>query len=336
MQGGTRILEHQEVKMWIIMAVIIGMAFGGAIILNEILTEDEEKTGPITIVDDLDRTVTLDDTADRIVSLSSSNTEILFAIDAGDKVVGRDEYSDYPEEALDIPTVGGFSTPNIEKILGVDPDLIIADPIAQDAIFSIENTITTLYFESKSVDDLLSVIDKIGSVTGKESEAENLIDDMQTRMEAITDITDDFTSAEKPSVYIEVFEGLWTVGSSSHINNLISMAGGINIFDDQDDDYFIANEEVIIDRKPDVIVLYGEMGSYAATIDEVKNRGWGVIPAVENDQIYVIDGDLLDPCPRIVDGIEYLAYYFHPDLFSEPQAMMGLASILASISLNSL
>ena len=330
-------MEQQEVKMWIIIGVLIGVAFGSVYILNNVLT-DEEKPGSITITDDADRTVTLNSTAGRIVSLSPSNTEILFAIDAGDKVVGRDEYSDYPEEALDIPTVGGFTTPNIEKILGLDPDVIIAALLTQNAISSIENQIPCLYFDPESVNDVLSVINRIGLVTGKETEAQNLIDDMQSTVDDITSITDDFTSAEKPSVFLEIFyEPYWTIGGSSHINELISMTGGINIFGDQDFSYSTISEEVIINSKPDIIVLYGEMGSYAVTIDEVKNRdGWGDIPAVKNNQIYIIDGDLLNPCPRIVQGIEYLAYYFHPDLFPEPETMMGSASILTSISINSL
>jgi len=126
----------KQVGMWVVVIVLIGAAFGGGYILASVSTEEGATTtiGGITIIDGIGRTVTIPPTPERIVSLASSATETLYALGAGDNVVGRDKYSKYPDEVTNVPEVGSGSSPNLEMIIGLEPDLLFAWPYSRDAI----------------------------------------------------------------------------------------------------------------------------------------------------------------------------------------------------------
>lgn len=304
----------KQVGMWVVVIVLIGAAFGGGYILATVSTEEDATatTGGITIIDGIGRTVTIPPTPERIVSLASSATETLYAIGAGDKVVGRDKYSKYPDEVTNVPEVGSGSSPNLEMIIGLEPDLLFAWPYSRDAIISTENKMSVVYIDPGSVDEVLDTIRMIGLITGKTSEAENLTAEMQSKIDAITDITDELNKTQRPLVYYELSAPMKTTGPGTFTNELIFLAGGINLAADEPVRYPILNSEYIIERNPDVIVIV----SYGTSIDEVKNRdGWQNINAVKNDRIYKIDTNLVTSNPRLVQGLEQFAKWFHPDLF---------------------
>lgn len=332
-------MEKQELRMWIVIVILIGVAFGGGYLLSDALTEEGEEEGKIKIIDDLGRTVTLSDSAGRIVSLSPSVTETLYAIGAEDKLVGRDRYSTYPPEVEnDLPEdVGGGMNPNIEMIIGLEPDVIMGWYWSETALSSIEDKIPCIYFDPTSFNGILDNILVIGLVADKLSEAEALVADMQSRADAVTAITDELNSTQRPRVYIEVGTDLMTVGGPNSVNELIFMAGGVNIAGDEPLRNPLLSSEYIINKNPEVILLIEEMGgSHITSIEEVKARdGWGSIDAVQKDRIYAVEIDWISPNPRTVLGIEYFAYWFHPSLFSEPTSLVsGLTSILYGISVN--
>ncbi|NWG09703.1 MAG: cobalamin-binding protein [Nitrososphaerales archaeon] len=280
-------------------------------------------TGPISVIDDLGRNVTITNyPPERIVSLAPSSTEILFALGLGDKIVGVDSYSDYPPDAINIePKVGSFSSINIETVLGLQPDLVLAtggiQRIVVEALEELGVVVVALY--PQNISAVLSDITLVGKITGKISEANVLITDISERIQDIADITQD---ALRPRVYIEYFfnGGYWSYGSASMVNEMIYNAGGINVFAGFAGDYMSTSDEAIINADPEVIIIsQGAMAeSCGLTIDVIKGRmGWGDVSAVENDRIYEIDEAMLvRPGPRIVDAIETLAYLIHPELFS--------------------
>lgn len=304
----------KQIGLWVIIIMLIGVAFGSGYLLAGVSTEEgaTATTGGITIIDGVGRKVTISHTPERIVSLASSATETLYAIGGGGKVVGRDQYSKYPDGVKDIQDVGSGSSPNLEMIIGLEPDLLFAWPYSRDAITSLEDKMSVVYIDPDSIDDVLDTIEMIGLIIGKTSEAENLTSEMQSEIDAITDITDELNKTQRPLVYYELSTPMKTTGPGTFTNELIFMAGGINLAADEPVRYPILNSEYIIERNPDVIVTV----SYGASIDEVKNRdGWQNINAVKNDRIYNIDTNLVTSNPRLVQGLEQFAKWFHPDLF---------------------
>ena len=305
-------MDWKRIGIWVVIVLLIGASFGGGYFLAG-KTKEGENTGiGITIIDDVGRTVTIPKTPERIVSLASSATETLYALGAGDKLVGRDKYSTYPEEVKNVQEVGSGSSPNLEMIIGLQPDVLFAWPYSRNAIISLEDKMPVIYIDPRSVDDVLDTIRMIGLVTGKSSEAEKLTAEMQNKIDAITDVTKELNKTQRPLVYYELGTPMKTTGPGTFTNELIFMAGGINLAADEPVRYPLLNSEYIIERNPDVIIIV----SYGASIEEVKNRdGWENIHAVKNDRVYKIDTNLVTSNPRLVQGLEQFAKWFHPDLF---------------------
>ncbi|MCP8322847.1 MAG: ABC transporter substrate-binding protein [Candidatus Methylarchaceae archaeon HK02M2] len=283
-----------------------------------------EPTGPFWVIDDVGRNVTIHTyPPESIVSLSPSSTEILFALGLGDKVVGVDTYSDYPEETENISKVGSFSTISIEAVLGLKPDLVLATGGIQKTVVedleeplnSINGSIVVL--SPQNISAILSDITMVGNITGKMNEANILVADMENKIQEIVDKTQ---GAVRPRVYIEYFfnGGYWSFGSESMINEVIYKAGGINIFAGFQGTYMATNDEAIFTSVPEVIIICkGAMAkSCGLTPEVIEGRsGWDQLPAVENNRIYEVDDPILTrPGPRIVEAIETLASFFHPEL----------------------
>ncbi len=281
---------------------------------------EETPSSPIEITDQLGRVVKLTKIPERIISLAPSNTELLFALGLADRVVAVTDYCDYPPEAKDKPSIGGFSTPNIEEIVARSPDLILAVSRHESKIIpQLENKgLTVLALNLKTLDEALGAITLIGEVTGKEEEASNLVADMQNRIKAVTNKTDSLPEGERPRVfYLTWHDPLKTSGSGTLNHELIQKAGGRNIFAD------IAgiagvDLELLVARDPQVMIAGIGMGSgedkpfqYLKTESRLQNT-----EARKNGRIYGIDMDLTGRAgPRIVEGLERFAKCIHPELF---------------------
>jgi iron complex transport system substrate-binding protein len=288
----------------------------------------EKPTGPISVIDDVGRNVTITSyPPERIVSLSPSCTEILFALGLGDKVVGVDTYSDYPpEQTENITKVGSFATISVEGVLDLLPDLVLATggiqltvvKALEEPLRAINGSIVVLY--PKNITGVFEDIRMVGEVTGKIDEANALVNDMESRIQEIVDKTE---GESRPNVYVEYFfnGGYWSFGSEAMINELIYKAGGINVFAGFESKYMSTNDEAIFNAKPEVIIISkGAMAkSCGLTPDVIRARaGWDQLSAVENERIYEVDEAILvRPGPRIVDAIEILAELFYPELFAD-------------------
>ena len=305
----------KQFGIWALLLILITAAFGGGYLLASISTEEENGSDDdsLTIIDGTGRVVDIPHPPERIVSLSSSATETLFALDAGELVVGRDKYSKYPDAVLDIQEVGSGSSPNLEIIVGLEPDVLFAWPYSRNAVIGLEDKMSVVYLDPGSVDEVLDTIMLIGLILDRTSKAENLTSDMQGIIDSITGITDGLNRTQRPLVYYELSTPMKTTGPGTFTNELIFMAGGTNLAADEPVRYPILNSEYIVDRNPDVIIIV----SYGASIDEVKGRdGWQNIDAVKNDQVYKIDTNTVTSNPRLILGLERFAEWFHPDIFT--------------------
>jgi iron complex transport system substrate-binding protein len=276
-----------------------------------------ETASPFTVTDDLGREVNIEKTPECVVSLAPSITEILFALDLGDKVVGVTEHCDYPEAAKAKPQVGGYFTTSLESILDQDPDLILTDgydPVIEQIK---ERGIPMLVLQPNDIAGIFKDINLIGEVMNEEKEAAKLVDGLQRRLDAVTESS--ANAATRPTVFYEIDASdqakPWTVGPGSFTDALITLAGGQNILKDGGA-YPQINLEKLLSGDPDLVIL----GDYPyVTPQQVKARAgvWQRIPAVKDGRVYAISDPSLTsrPGPRIIDGLEELARIIHPELF---------------------
>lgn len=274
----------------------------------------------ITVTDGLGREVKLGSAAQRIVSLAPSNTEILFALGAGDKVVGRDEVSDYPEAALSLPTVGGWSGFSAEAIVALKPDLVLAAEInSPELVAELEGLGLTVYYLSnpKTLEDLYVNIEIIATLTGRDPS--KLTDSLKARVAAVDEKIAPLSY--HPSVFYEVDatdpSKPYTVGPGTFIDLLIQRAGGQNVvsLSGITDPYPQIGLEQLVITPPDIILLGDALyGQSAETV--AARQGWDGLKAVIDGKIFPFDDNLVSrPGPRLIDGLEALAKLLHPEVF---------------------
>ncbi len=282
---------------------------------------ETEMASPMTVTDDLGRVVTIEETPAKIVSLAPSNTEILFALGLGDKVFGVTERCNYPDEALAKEKVGGYSDVDIEKIVAIDPDLILAEDIhKQEVIPALEQLgFTVIALVPNNLQEVMDSIVLIGQLTGAEEVASQIVDDMSQRISAITERTDELTEKEKTKVlYVIWHEPIMSVGTDTRIHELIEKAGGINIAQVAGEGYPTLSLEEVIAANPQVIIANvedyeGGDASLQFILSETRLKG---VDAVANGRVYGINADLTNrPTPRIIEGLELMSKMIHPEIF---------------------
>jgi len=261
--------------------------------------------------------VRLTEQPERIISLSPANTEILFALGLGEKVVGITNVCNYPPQAQEKEKIGDYDNPNLEKIIELKPDLIMVSYGSPMKIINQleELNYTVVGLNPKNIDDIIFSIIMVGKVTGKNEEAARLTGEMKKRIETVLSRTSTLTENNKPRVlYVVWYKPLWTAGSGTFIDELIRKAGGTNIAGDITG-WPKMNLETVIERNPQVIIV-GE-GHPGGLVETVKGEGllW-ITDAFKYNKIYTIDADIVSRTgPRIVDALEKMAKIIHPELF---------------------
>lgn len=292
-----------------------------ALFLVTACTSSPKTTTPasITIIDQADRTVTLPGIPQRIVSIAPANTEILFALGLSDRVVAVTDFCTYPPEATEKPSIGGFYDPNIEEIIALSPDLVLAAPIHEDQVIpQLEaRGITVLAITPENLDEVLEAVNLIGKVTGVENKAAALVKDMQQRITAVTKKTADLTAEQRPTVlYLVWHDPLYAAGANTFHDELIRKAGGVNMVTETD--YPGINMETVIDTNPEIILAgigMGEGGD-APLIFAQQDSRLRDVSARKNNRVYGVNSELVDRAgPRIVDALEEFARLIHPELF---------------------
>ena len=291
-------------------------------------TSDSGKTSPLggetvfpmTVTDDLSRVITIEEAPERIISLAPSNTEILFALGLAERVVAVSDFSDYPPETKEKPIIGVYPVPNMEQLIDLSPDLILAAEIqTEDVILQLEERgFVVFVLAPNTIEEVLESITMMGEITGVEEEASRLVTEMQARIKAVTDETDSLSQSQKPMVfYIAWHDPLMAPGSGTFQDELIGKAGGINIAQDITG-WATISLEVVIQANPEVMIASfsyatGEDLSFQFIKEESRLSN---TDARLNNWVYGIDESVISrPGPRIVEALELLAKMLHPELF---------------------
>ena len=277
---------------------------------EEVPAEPETAETAVTLTDMTGREITLDAPAERIVALTASDCEILYALGAGDLLVGRGEYCDYPAEVLDVPSVqSGYET-NIEQIIALEPQVLIMSTMAQteEQVQQLENAgIRVVVSDAQDIDGVYTAINMIGTLTGKQDEAASVVESMQKTFDEIKANAGDGTK----TVYFEVSPleyGLWTAGANTFMDEIATMMGLKNCFSDVEGWAEISEEQVLA-RNPDYIVTISMYyGEGPTPVEEIASRaGWENVTAVKDGKILNLQNtELSRPAPRLAEGAKAL------------------------------
>ena len=270
---------------------------------------------PRTFVDDLDRKLYLAKPPKRIVSLAPSITEILFAIGAENELVGVTDFCNYPPAALEKPKVG-YSRPNLEVLVALEPQLVLAPPsfLRADLLAKLEQLkIPTFVMESKTVEGIFGHIQMVGRMVGRASEANAYTAVMRKE---IADLTKQVEGHPRPTLlYVLNSEPLITVGPGSFIHHLIELAGGRNAAGRANAPYPRLTMEEVLTQNPDILLF--PIGEYEGIPQAEQDRWkrWDSLRAVQEGKILQIQSDLLNrPGPRVIKGLRQLVTLLHPDV----------------------
>lgn len=239
---------------------------------------------------------------DRIVSLAPSNTEILYELGAGDRVVATTAVCDHPPAAAEKPSVGGWTNPDVDAVAEHDPDLVLAsDELQDEAVGRVRDAgIEVRQFTPRRLHDVFNTVKAVGEIVGRKDAARDLVDRMNERVR----------ERAVPSVTARVYTEEWhdpPMAGGNWVPDLVRFAGGEPLLEPGERSREVDAEEVR-DFDPDHIVLHPCGYDDAADPGTVAGReGWGDITAVERGNVHVIDDTLLNrPGPRLVDGIDRL------------------------------
>ncbi|MDQ3691274.1 MAG: ABC transporter substrate-binding protein [Chloroflexota bacterium] len=276
---------------------------------------------PLTLTDDAGREVSLEAEPQRIVSLAPSNTEIVCALDACDRLVGVTDFDDHPAEVAEIDKVVTMAQVDVEAVVATEPDLVLAagNELTPTAVIEqlVDLDVPVLVLYPESLDEVGANIELVGMATGRNNEAAALVGEMAARVEAVEEAVADLA---RPRTFYEVsvFEGtIYTAGERSFLASLIETAGGEPITGDALSTSIELEELVAAD--PELILLGDATYDPTITPESVAQRqGWQTMTAVEDERVVVVTEDVVitRPGPRIVDGLEALARVIHPDAFT--------------------
>lgn len=269
------------------------------------------------VVDLVGRRVIVPDHPSRVVSLAPSLTEMVFALGAEELLAGVSLYSDYPPRAAELPKVGSYVHPDLERIVALKPDLCLAvkDGNPREAVERLEALGIPVYaVNPKNLADVMDTMTALGRLLGRAEKAREIVESMDRRIRAVDERMAGVTS--RPRVFFQIGASpIVSVGRSTFAHEIITRAGGINVAEGPDP-YPRFSVEQVLGLRPDVIVVSSmDRGRIHREIQAGWMR-WRGLPAVENGRVFLVESNLFDrPTPRLVDGLEVLARLLHPEVF---------------------
>lgn len=272
-------------------------------------------------VDDAGRRMYFANPPARIVSLAPSITEMLFAMGAGEQLVGVTDFCDYPPEALKKPKVG-YSNPNLESLVALQPDLVVApnDFLKPDVVVKLEQLkIPVFILADKNVEGIFVHIQTLGRIVGRSPKADAVAMRLREQVAAVKQRIQGIAPVR--TLYVLNSQPLITVGPGSFIDQLIGMAGGVNVAAQSAAPYPRLSMEAVLQEDPEVLVFPVGKAEGISESEQQTWRQWSTMTAVKRGRLHQISADWLNrPGPRIAQGLESLAAILHPDRDTNSQA----------------
>lgn len=288
----------------LVLLVIVSLVAGGCALVG--------KRG-VSAVDDAGREISLERAPRRIVSMAPSNTEILFALGLGERVVGVTSWCNYPPETAGVEKVGDWWAPDYEKIVALEPDLVLAVGTAESELVKrLEGLgLKVFILQAETVLQVPEDIEQVAAITGVPEKGAEVASDLRRRIEAVQGRVGVVTEGERPTVFWVLDADLWTVGPGSFVHDLIVLAGGVNIAGTLVQAYGQLSLETVLEADPDVIIIPLLDPSLPEALGRLS--GWASLRAVRDGRVYQIDPDVVSrPGPRIADALEEVAKLLYP------------------------
>lgn len=302
--------------MMVLVLVSVLVGCGNPDAAKEDRPQAAQETGasfPVTIKDDTGAQVTVEQEPKRIVTLVPSTTEIAFALGLDDRIVGVTSNDNYPPKVKEIEKVGDINV-NVEKVLGLKPDLVLASPINGETVEKLRSLgLTVLSVDAQSLEEVYESIRRVGKATGAVKQAEQLIDEMEKEKEQVVQKVSSIPEKERLKVWIEVDQTPFTAGGDTLLNELVTLAGGRNVAAEMKGWPQVSSEKVI-KWNPDVILT-----TYGKADESIASRpGWNRIAAVKAKRIHSLNPDLTTrPGPRVTEGMKQIVQILYPERFNE-------------------
>lgn len=269
---------------------------------------------PYTVTDSKGKDVVIESEPKKIISVAPSVTELIYALGKGDELLGRTDYCDYPEEAKAVQSIGSLTDPNIEKIIELKPDIVIASTHFKDDVAKKLEDLgikIVVLKDSKSIDGAYESINTLGEILNAQDKAQEVVDSNKKKIEVIKEKV---KNAERKKAYYVVGFGKtgdYTATGDTFIAEMLNIAGGKNIA--QDATGWKYSLEKIIENDPEYIII---SKNFVLKDQFIATNGYKELSAVKNNKVFEIDDNLVNrQGPRIADGVEALAKILHPDLF---------------------
>ncbi len=287
-----------------VLTLLLLATLSSGIVSAEIINDDEVQESSlkssIHITDARGEKITFQEPPQKIISFMPSNTEILFHLEVGDRVIATDDMSDYPPSVEELPKIGDSFNVDYEKIVNLEPDVVVTPSYNTEMINKLEDYgETVVATSSTSFNDVYSDMRLLGEMCGIEEKADSLVNELKTEMESITDNTADL-SAEKrvDTLYMTSTEPIYTPGNGTFMNTLIENAGGNNIASDKMG-WKTISEETIVGSDPEIIIAPNRIEKDVNNL--IEQNVWKEISAVENDRVFFVDDNIMSrPGPRVV------------------------------------
>ena len=278
---------------------------------------------PLNYTDELGREITIEKEVERIITLAPGMTEVIYALGLEDKLVAVSSACDYPEEALTKDDVGRIDEPNIEKIVSLEPDLVIAESVTK--IESLERLselgMKNIGFKPVSINDTIDMIEDIAYLTSAAEAGAELTSRMDKEYQQLKElVNDELENKERKRVFYEIWsDPLYTAGKGTFIDSLIHDAGGYNVAREAEGSWPTFSLESLIDADPEVYISSAHSTPNGLTLDELREREiFREISAFKNDRLYLVDQNLVNrPSPRIIEGYKQFIQATFPELKEE-------------------
>jgi cobalamin transport system substrate-binding protein len=269
------------------------------------------------VTDEAGRTINVPAKIDRVISLAPNLTEIVYAVGAGDQLVGNTTFCDYPEAAKTVPKVGDTLQPSIERILSLKPQLVLVSTASQLEAFTRkldEHGIVVYVTDPRDLEGVFRSLEHVGELLNHKEESKQVVNELRERAMSITEMAQ---SAKPVRVFFQLSaQPLYTAGRDAFVTDLIRRAGGISVTAEIPEAWPTFSQEAAVASRPEAIVM--PTGSSMESTDSQITAGLKNSPAAINGRVYRINGDFLArPGPRAVDGLAELAHALHPEVFKK-------------------